>query len=58
MAGKSRFQLRRDAPPQFTGTGRPGEPAEIAAAGLYFASDDSAYTTGTELRIDGGALAI
>ena len=34
--------------------GRPGQPDEIAAAALYFASDESQFTTGTELRIDGG----
>ena len=34
--------------------GRPGEPDEIAAAALYFASDQSKFTTGTDLRIDGG----
>jgi len=33
---------------------RPGEAEEIAAAALYFASDDSRFTTGTELIIDGG----
>ncbi len=33
---------------------RMGEPEEIAAAALYFASDDSRFTTGTELRIEGG----
>ena len=33
---------------------RMGEGEEIAAAALYFASDDSRFTTGTELRIDGG----
>ncbi len=38
--------------------GRIGEPDEIAAAALYFASDDSRFTTGAELRIDGGLSAI
>ena len=33
---------------------RIGEPEEIAAAALYFASNDSRFTTGTELRIEGG----
>jgi NAD(P)-dependent dehydrogenase (short-subunit alcohol dehydrogenase family) len=33
---------------------RSGEPEEIAAAALYFASDASRFTTGTELRVDGG----
>jgi NAD(P)-dependent dehydrogenase (short-subunit alcohol dehydrogenase family) len=33
---------------------RPGEAEEVAAASLYFASDESRFTTRTELRIDGG----
>src|SRR5581483_8400111 len=33
---------------------RPGLPEEIAAAALYFASDESRFITGTELRVDGG----
>lgn len=33
---------------------RPGEAEEVAAAALSFASDESRFTTGTELRIDGG----
>ena len=37
--------------------GRMGTVAEIVNAVLYFASDDSAYTTGSELLIDGGAMA-
>jgi NAD(P)-dependent dehydrogenase (short-subunit alcohol dehydrogenase family) len=38
--------------------GRPGEPEEIAAAALYYASDESSFTTGTELRVDGGISAV
>ena len=37
---------------------RVGQPAEIAAAALYFASDESAFTTGTELFVDGGLTQI
>jgi NAD(P)-dependent dehydrogenase (short-subunit alcohol dehydrogenase family) len=34
--------------------GRPGHPAEIVGAVLYFASDASSFTTGALLRVDGG----
>jgi NAD(P)-dependent dehydrogenase (short-subunit alcohol dehydrogenase family) len=34
---------------------RGGQPDEIVGAALYFASDASAYTTGSVLKIDGGA---
>ncbi len=37
--------------------GRFGEPSEIAHAALYLASDESRWTNGTVLVIDGGALA-
>jgi 3alpha(or 20beta)-hydroxysteroid dehydrogenase len=37
--------------------GRMGTVAEVVAAVLYFASDDSGYTSGAELLIDGGAMA-
>lgn len=36
--------------------GRAGTLDEIVAAILYFAADDSAFTTGAELVVDGGAL--
>lgn len=35
--------------------GRLGTPEEIAAAAVYLGSDESAFTTGAEFRIDGGA---
>ena len=38
--------------------GRPGKPEEIAAAAVYYASDGSNFTTGTELRVDGGISAV
>ncbi len=37
--------------------GRVGSPKEIAQAVLYFASDESAWTTGTILVLDGGMTA-
>jgi len=37
--------------------GRVGQPAEIAQAALYLASDASGFVTGTALVVDGGGLA-
>ena len=34
-----------------------GEPADIAAAVAFLASDDAAWITGVTLPVDGGALA-
>ncbi len=36
---------------------REGTPADVAEAALYFASDRSAYVTGTVLPVDGGTVA-
>lgn len=38
--------------------GRMGHADEVAAAALYFASDESAFTTGTELFVDGGMASL
>jgi len=37
--------------------GRLGEPAEVAAAALYLASDDAAFITGASFVVDGGLTA-
>lgn len=37
---------------------RMGKPIELAYAILYLASDEASYTTGAELYVDGGFLAI
>ena len=38
-----------------TALGRVGDPGEVIGAALYFVSDASTYTTGSILRVDGGA---
>lgn len=37
--------------------GRMGKPDEVAQAAVYFASDESAWTTGSILSVDGGMMA-
>jgi NAD(P)-dependent dehydrogenase (short-subunit alcohol dehydrogenase family) len=46
-----------DAMTASTPMGRLGEPAEIAAAVAYLASDDASFVTGLELYVDGGYIA-
>lgn len=41
----------------YTPLGREGEPQELVGAYLYFASDASTYTTGSDLKVDGGYCA-
>jgi len=38
--------------------GRLGKPDEVAAAALFLASDESSFTTGAELCVDGGATQV
>jgi NAD(P)-dependent dehydrogenase (short-subunit alcohol dehydrogenase family) len=51
--GDSLDQLAASAP-----HGRPGMPADIAAAITYLASDDDAYVHGAILPVDGGRIAV
>lgn len=37
--------------------GRIGQPSEVAEAAVYLASDAAGFTTGTDLRVDGGLTA-
>lgn len=54
-AGKAeRAQDLIDALAAATPNGRIADPAEIAGAAYFLASDDSSYCTGSELVIDGG----
>ena len=47
----------RAASVQATPLGYAGMPSDIASGVVYLASDESRFITGTELIIDGGAMA-
>ncbi|MFG2662597.1 SDR family NAD(P)-dependent oxidoreductase, partial [Streptomyces sp. NPDC048425] len=48
-------QSREAEPAAPTPLGRAGLPDEVAATALYLAGDQSSFTTGAELLVDGGA---
>ena len=41
-----------------TPLGRLADPAEVAGAALFLASDDSVFLTGSEVLVDGGSAQI
>jgi cyclopentanol dehydrogenase len=53
MKGSDMVEMIKQMSPQ----GRMADPMEIATGVLFLASDESSYMTGTELIIDGGAVA-
>lgn len=61
MAGPFRTDIARDWDMSIVGprlrtypAGRAGDPSEILGAALYLASEQSSFTTGSVIRVDGG----
>jgi NAD(P)-dependent dehydrogenase (short-subunit alcohol dehydrogenase family) len=52
--GEAEIQALRDFAAREVPLGYMAEPAEIAAAGLFLASQDASYINGIELTVDGG----
>ena len=54
FASKEEEAMSRKMFDAMTPLGRIGRPEEMANAALFLASDDSSYSTGTDLAADGG----
>jgi len=57
MASRTRDATMRAALEARHPIGRLGTPEDIARAAVYFASDESLWTTGSVLTVDGGVMA-
>lgn len=57
LTGGDRAKTDRVAAP-FHLLGRTGNPEEVAAAVLFLCSDEAAFITGTDIRVDGGYTAM
>lgn len=53
-----RGEVVREMMAKMSPLGRIGQPDDIANAMLFLAGDGSTFVTGTEVRVDGGALAV
>ncbi len=53
--GKTQDQVRAESMARIP-AGRYGTPAEFAAAALWLASNEAAFTTGSVIRVDGGQI--
>jgi NAD(P)-dependent dehydrogenase (short-subunit alcohol dehydrogenase family) len=52
--GRDRTLIAIERPGRPDPAGRRGDPSEIAQAVVFLASDEAAFTVGSELIIDGG----